>query len=108
MKSQVLSNIVNNVFHPLDCILSKFNTTRSKGSFEFVVQCGNVTALVRIRESVDDGTLAKQIERAILTVEVIEGRKRHVSMTAKINEDTYQEAYEKLQKSGKVNEIREG
>ena len=105
-KPQVLSNIVNNVFNPLDCILSKFNTTRTPGGFEFVVRCGNVTALLKIQKSVYDGTLAKQIERAVFTVEVIgEENLTRVSMKTKIDEETYQEAYEKLQKSGKVNEM---
>ena len=100
-KPQVLSNIVNNVFSPLDCILSKFNTTRAPGGLEFVVRCGNVTALVKIQESVNDGTLVKQIERAVFTVEVIgEENLTRVSMKTKIDEETYQEAYEKLQKSG--------
>ena len=107
VKPQVLSNIVNNVFNPLDCILSKFHTTRTLGGLEFVVRCGNVTALVKIQESVCDGTLAKQIEKALLTVEV-KGKETltRISLKAKIEEETYQEAYEKLQKSGNVNEIR--
>ena len=103
LKPQVLSNIVNNVFNPLGCILLKFNTTSAPGALEFSIGCGKFNALVKIQESVMDGTLAKQMEKVILTVEVIgEEKLTSVSIKTHIDKETYREAREKLLKSSKI------
>ena len=99
---QVLSNVVNNVFKPHGSVLSKFSTSAS-GSLQFVAQCGNVVALNKIGKSIKDNTLAEQLERAVITEEVLgQENVSHISVTTKTDEEAYKEAQENLKKQGKL------
>ncbi|XP_072050317.1 uncharacterized protein [Amphiura filiformis] len=96
LEPQILSNLVNNTFNPLGCILVKFLRSPD-GSIQFIVQCGDVIVLTSTLQSIKDNTLNKQLERALLTKEVV-GDTEDIKIKTKIDEAEYKQVEEKLVK----------
>ncbi|XP_072023892.1 uncharacterized protein [Amphiura filiformis] len=96
LKPQILSNLVNNTFNPLGCTLVKFITIPA-GSIQYSVQCADVIVLKDTFQSTEDSSLDKQLDRALLTKDVI-GEEVGIKIKTKIDEAEFKQAEEKLVK----------
>ncbi|XP_072017324.1 uncharacterized protein [Amphiura filiformis] len=96
LKPQILSNLVNNTFNPLGCTLVKFITIPA-GSIQYSVQCADVIVLKDTFQSTEDSSLDKQLDRALLTKDVI-GEEVGITIKTKIDEAEFKQAEEKLVK----------
>ena len=98
-KPQILSNLINNVFNLHACTLLWFET----GSLNFYIQCESVDALENIWQSINDGTLAQQLQDVLLTESVLDDEDvscLHIETT--MDECEHQEAYAKYVDLGKI------
>ncbi|XP_072023889.1 uncharacterized protein [Amphiura filiformis] len=96
LKPQILSNLVNNTFNPLGCTLVKFITIPA-GSIQYSVQCADVIVLKDTFQSTEDSSLDKQLDRALLTKDVI-GEEEGIKIKTTIDEAEFKQAEEKLVK----------
>ncbi len=96
---QVLSNLINNIFSPLGWTLVRFET----GSLRLFVKCNSKDSLEKLWESISDGSLARQLEKVLLTDDIITGEdvtKMNVSVEA--DEQSYLMTRDKFCKRGMV------
>ncbi|XP_072050763.1 immunoglobulin superfamily member 22-like [Amphiura filiformis] len=96
LKPQILSNLVNNTFNPLGCTLVKFITIPA-GSIQYSVQCADVIVLKDTFQSTEDSSLDKQLDRALLTKDVI-GEEEGIKIKTTIDEAEFKQAEGKLVK----------
>ena len=96
-RPQILSNLIKNVFYDT-FTLSWFEI----GSLHLYGQCESSEALENLWQSINDGTLAKQLQDVLLTESVLDDEDvscLHIETTMDGRE--HQEAYEKYVKLGK-------
>ena len=102
-KSQISSNLINNVFKPIGCRLVKFSTNKSAKPLQLSVQCRNIDALEKTQETTADGSLAKKLERVLLTEEVIEDEDiSHLCIRTEMDDDSYKTASRSLSRPGLI------
>ena len=97
-KPQILSNLINNVLNLHACTLLWVET----GSLNFYVQCESAEALENLRQSINDGTFAEQLEDVLITESVLDDEDvscLHIETT--MDDREHQEAYQKYVEMGK-------
>ena len=97
-KPQIVSNLINNVFNLHACTLLWFGT----GSLNFYVQCESAEALENMWQSINDGTLAEQLEDVLLTESVLDDEDVScLQIETTMDEREHQAAYENYVELGK-------
>ena len=96
-KPQILSNLINNVFY------NTFTLSRYEiGSLNLYVQCESSEALENLWQSINDGTLAEQLQNILLTESILDDEDvscLHIETT--MDEREHQEVYKKYVEIGK-------
>ena len=102
-KAQISSNLINNVFRPIGCQLVKFSANKSAKPLKLSVQCRNIDALEKTQERTADGSLAKKLERVLLTEEVIKDEDfSHLCIRTEMDDDSYKTASRSLSRPGMI------